>query len=86
MKRISLFLFCCIIICGCAKQPKETRQTDNPEVPVELLFEHDGYKIYRFYDDGRYHYYVTPIGSTITDQSAGKTTYPENVVTDSTKR
>lgn len=39
-------------------KPVSTSSTNNPEVNLALLFEHDGCKIFRFEDDGRYHYYT----------------------------
>lgn len=42
---------------ACHKNPVSTEATDNPEVPVSLLFEKDGCKVYRF-EDGRTHYFV----------------------------
>ena len=49
------------------------------EFEVELLFEKEGIKMYRFYDNGRFHYYTNK-GETITSQDAGKgNTYEENI-------
>ena len=47
-------------------------------VTVELLFEHEGVRVYRFHD-GRYHYYAVPMDgrpAQLTDawsQQSGKT-------------
>jgi hypothetical protein len=45
---------------------------------VEYLFDKDGVKVYRFWDNGHYHYFTTK-GETISTQTAGKTTYSENI-------
>jgi hypothetical protein len=47
-----------VVIVGCTKDPVSTTYTNNPEVPVSVLFEYDGCKMYRFADDGRHHYYA----------------------------
>lgn len=38
--------------------PMFTRATTNPKVPVALLFEHEGCRVFRFEDDGYSRYYV----------------------------
>jgi hypothetical protein len=45
---------------------------------VDLLFEKDGIKMYRFFDNGHFHYY-TNRGETLSTQQSGKTTYQENI-------
>lgn len=58
----------------------------NPQVKIKSdyqlkeLFEHDGCKVYRFSDNGRYRYYTKCEFSseTMTSVSSGKTTYPES--------
>jgi hypothetical protein len=48
---------------ACLKAPESTYKTSNQEIKVELLFEHDGVKVYRFYD-GRTIYYTDARGKT----------------------
>lgn len=77
-------LLLAVLLTGCTAKPVATHITNNPEVPVSLLFEHDGCKMYRFEDNGYYHYYAkceNATSTTSTDQSAGKTTYPEETST-----
>lgn len=53
-------LFLLALICGltgCENDPQTTSSTTNPEVSIDLLFEHDDCKVYRFYDN-RFHYFV----------------------------
>ena len=46
---------------------------------VEFLFEKDGLRVYRFYDNGRNHYF-TSRGETISAQNSGRKRYDENIV------
>ena len=55
---------------GCLKDPQSTKVEGNG-FRVEFLFEHDGVKMYRFYDGGQCHYF-TNRGETTTTQPAGK--------------
>lgn len=65
-----------IALAGCEQQPQYKIRTDNPNIPVEYLFTHDGCKVYRF-EDGRSRYFVKCIdrearAQTMTDESCGK--------------
>lgn len=51
-------LFLLLLLVGCHADPIETRSSDNPKVPVSLLFNHEGCKVYRFADGGNYHYFA----------------------------
>lgn len=58
MKRLA-YLFCLsLILLGCASDPISTEPTNNSQVKVELMFEHEGCKVYRFYDGGYPIYYT----------------------------
>jgi hypothetical protein len=47
-----------LLAIGCSRTPGiESKTTNNNKIPVVLLFEHDGCKVYRF-DDGRYGYFT----------------------------
>jgi hypothetical protein len=71
---IRLFALCALLL-ACAEDPVSTSSTNNPDVPVALLFTHDGCKVYRFMDNG-YHYFArcglstSAIGSHL--ESCGK--------------
>lgn len=67
-----LLVFAVILFAGCAKEAKETVKADNANFSVELLFEVDGCKMYRFYDNGRYRYFSNCKGSTQWSESCGK--------------
>lgn len=45
----------------CKSKPSERKhlETSNPEYPVELLFEVDSIKVYRFYDHLNFIYFCT---------------------------
>ena len=60
--------FLALSLNACYKDPMRTESTDNPEVPVSLLFEKDGCKVYRFYDN-RSHYFVKCENSSATISS-----------------
>jgi hypothetical protein len=84
MKRILTF-YTIIIVLGailfgaCINEPMSTERLGKGDgFEVEYLFDKDGVKVYRFYDNGHYHYFTTK-GETISTQTAGKTTYNENI-------
>src|SRR5262245_43178828 len=55
MRNLSLlFLLACA---GCVAEPIGTAATNNAGIPVDLMFEHDGCRVYRFRDVG-YHYFA----------------------------
>lgn len=67
---LSLILLCV----SCAEPAQETRPSTNPHVPVELLFEVDGCRVYRFQDGGRDRYFAKcpASASTMSTESCGK--------------
>lgn len=75
---IAILLFLAgMTMTGCEEQPHMVEQrlaTSNPDVPVELLFEHDQCKLYRFYDreTGRIVYYSNCQGGTTWTEPCGK--------------
>ena len=64
-----------VFFSGCAKDPISTERSNNSQIEVELLFEKDGVKVYRFTDNGRYIYYTDARGRTewTTTHNNGKT-------------
>lgn len=46
-----------LAVTGCNKTPIQMSRTQNPDINVDLLFEHDGCKVYRFGDGGRSRYF-----------------------------
>lgn len=59
--------------CGEERRVQAVEETSNPDYGVALLFEIDGYRVYRFVD-GRAHYLVLPEGSAITTWTERKGT------------
>ena len=47
-----------VILSGCNAEPVSVAQTDNAEIRVARLFDHDGCTVYRFHDGGRDRYFV----------------------------
>jgi len=68
-----------ILFGACINEPMSTERLGKGDgFEVEYLFEKDGIKVYRFIDNGRYHYFTTG-GETISTQTSGKQTYSENI-------
>jgi hypothetical protein len=68
-----------ILFGACTNEPMSKEQLGKDDgFEVEYLFEKDGVKVYRFWDAGHFHYFTTG-GETISVQTAGKTTYSENI-------
>ncbi len=92
MKRVSL-LFIAIavavfLLVSCSKKPLSSNPTENPKFDVDVLFDYDGCRVYRFYDKG-YPVYFVRCGRSIQiswnePHSLGKTHYviPKQVVTE----
>lgn len=51
-----------VLFTSCKREPTEVVTTNNKNFHVELLFEVDGCKVYRFWDHG-YKYFTTCNGS-----------------------
>lgn len=68
MKRLLFFMVALITPLGCTREP-ERAKTDLERFQVKVLFTDDnGYTVHTFQHEGRTHYYVTPIGETMTHQ------------------
>jgi hypothetical protein len=71
MKKILLLGLISVLFLSCQIEGIEELKTDNVNYRVELLFEVDGCKVYRFWDNG-YKYFTTCDGS-VTHKLNGKT-------------
>ena len=60
---------------------KLQEQAENQDHQIVKLFTQDGCTVYRFRDDGYRHYFTNCTGSTITEQSSGKSHYSEEIPT-----
>ena len=69
-----------IIFGACMNEPMSKERLGKDDgFEVEYLFDKDGVKVYRFYDNGHYHYFTTK-GETISVQTQTKNqTYNENI-------
>lgn len=68
-----------ILFGACNNEPMSTERLGKDNgFQVEYLFEKDGVKVYRFFDGNRDHYFTTR-GETMSRQTAGKTSYSENI-------
>ena len=52
-----VLVFFALASVGCVTEPIATAPTNNADIQVDLLFEHDGCRVYRFRDVG-YHYFA----------------------------
>jgi hypothetical protein len=76
---IAFIMVGAILFGACINEPMSTERLGKGDgFEVEYLFDKDGVKVYRFWDNGHYHYFTTK-GETISTQTAGKTTYSENI-------
>ena len=77
MKKIISALIILVAFSGCYEKSISSTK-EGKGVEVELLFEKDGIKVYRFMDGGHCHYF-TDRGETMTTQSHDKSTKEENI-------
>jgi len=80
--KIILVIISFFILCGCARDGLKEERTNNHNFKVDLLFEYDGIKVYRFHDNGRYHYFTSRGEAIMTQaQPMGKMVhyYDENI-------
>jgi hypothetical protein len=78
MKKTIIALAIALTVTSCVHEA-QSKSHEGIDFEVEFLFEKDGVKMYRFYDNGRFHYYTNK-GETISTQDAGKNnTLQENI-------
>jgi hypothetical protein len=73
----TIVAFFLVLIDSCTKSPQSTVTKGN-DIQVEYMFEQDSVKVYRFMDNGNYHYFTTR-GETMSTKSTGKTSRQENI-------
>lgn len=76
-----LIIISLVALCGCKGEAIETTQTNNAEYKLELLFENEGCKVYRFSDGGT-RYYTDCSGSVSWKERHGKHTIDKEVQTE----
>jgi hypothetical protein len=77
MKKLIAAVFLLAVFSGCYEKSVSST-TEGRGVEVELLFEKDGIKVYRFLDGGHYHYF-TDRGETMSTNQSGKSYTEENI-------
>jgi len=65
MKNILPFLIISCVSCSTEKPLSTLPSQNNHTYRVDYLFEHDGCKVYRFYDMGKYVYFTSCQGEAI---------------------
>lgn len=79
MKKL-IFILTAIIFCSCAKPGTDVNTSNNKDnFQVQMLFSIGNDTIYRFYDDGRYHYFKNGNGGVSYQINSGKTTREETI-------
>ena len=82
-----LLMLSVLFLMSCGTDPVNTKATNNPDVNVSLLFEHDGCKVFRFWDR-TYHYYVVcskANAQTLSQESCGKNCTRDEEITTKSK-
>lgn len=69
MKKLLLIA---LIFAGCKREAEKQVESTNQHFKVELLFEVDGCKVYRFHDMGGSKYFTTCKGSISWETQEGK--------------
>jgi hypothetical protein len=70
-----------LVLGGCGVDPVETKPSNNPSVSVDVLFQVDGCKVYRFWDHGEARYFANCRGSVSWSELQGKVSVPVEVPT-----
>lgn len=74
-----LIVLLAIFLIGCAMEPQEVFKVGTQKkYNVNLLFEQDGIKVYRFWDMGKAHYFTTT-GETMSAEYNNKSFEDENI-------
>jgi hypothetical protein len=59
-----VMLLSVVLAAGCAREPiGEPIHTNNPDLQLAFMFEHEGCRVYRFYDQGYARYFSDCRGS-----------------------
>ena len=63
------------------RQPQKDVETSNNDYQIQLLFEIDGCKVYRFFDRGSTRYFTNCKGNVTWETSNGKSTQQHSIET-----
>lgn len=58
-KKLLSTIFFIIILSACTQEGLKEEKTNNENFLVSFLFEYEGIKVYRFYDNGRFHWFTS---------------------------
>lgn len=74
LTRLATLALASAALIACKAAPISENSTNNPQLPVALLFEHDGCKVYRFEDAGSYRYFAkcAHSASVTSERACGK--------------
>lgn len=78
---MKIYILCVLLLIGCSKEAEQQIKSSNSNFKVELLFETDGCKVYRFYDAGYPRYFSNCQGSISWQEKHGKTSSMINIPT-----
>jgi hypothetical protein len=81
MRRTIITMAALALLTSCGREAESISQSSNSNFTVELLFEVDGCKVYRFQDCNRYHYFTNCKGETATLERHGKNNYLQSEIT-----
>lgn len=69
MNKLIALCFLAVLSSGCGVTAVSESSTNNPNLKVQFLFENDGCRIYRFYDEG-YPVYYTKCGGVSSGEAS----------------
>lgn len=79
MRKIVIIFITLSALSGCTNPSIDTQRLGKDDAfEVEYLFKVDSIKVYRFFDNGRFHYF-TSNGETMSTKYINKTDYQENI-------
>lgn len=76
----ALYLILLVLLVSCKEPAQETVSSTNSNIKLDFLFEHDGCKMYRFLDGGRWIYWTDCSGQVTSEwtQNHGKASSQEH--------
>lgn len=87
MKKTLISITVIILLSACEKEAQRKENTSNDNFQIELLFEKDGCKVYRFTDAGHSIYYTDCRGKieSVYDEHIGKTSHEVRIENETIK-
>jgi len=73
MINVLRILLVMVFLVSCSEDPISETGTDNPNIKIDLLFNHNGCSVYRFRDGGYSRYFSDCSGSISSRVYCGKT-------------